>query len=501
MSVFDKAIKKKYAMKSVANFISLLLGVITQVLVPRALGPAVFGQMSYLNSIFQQIFSFLDLGFINYFYTRFASNSKDSLISTFYIIYFFAISGLIFLFTVVILTTDLWLVFSIGASEYFLYSFFWALLFTLTLIFDKCADALGLTVRAEKIRISNKIFFAFLLVFLLYSTDFNLRIYFYYMFALYLSLLIQFYFLFIGVNEKIFSQLREVLQKFKELFFEFLQNSKHLITLISLGSLAIVIDRWLLQFVGGDEQQGFYAFAYLLASICMIFTSAFIPLIWREITFNLSADNKPYLSATIESSFRLIFILATSICCFLFIFGDIFLLIAAGERYEKALVVVLIMSLYPIHQTYGQLSSAMFIALSQTKILSIISCSYIITGIIFSPLFMLNLEIFGIESAAVGLAIKMVIWQYISVNTQLYFNCKYANYSFLSLFTHQHVFIFTVLCLVFVIRFFYEMFFLGNNDIVLILSSFVTYIVIMAILSYYFRDFFGIKAELLKNRI
>jgi len=497
MGTTDAKLVKKYTIKVIANFVSMSLGIVTQILVPRALGPVLFGQMSYLNSLFQQIFMVFDLGFINYFYTKFSSDSEDNYISTFYLVYFFAISALLFILTLIFLASDLWVIFSLESNQFFLYSFFWGFFFTLSLIFDKCADALGVTIKAERIRIFNKVFFAGLLVLLITSSNFSLTIYFYYMFSLYFSLLIQFYFLFVSVNENIFSNVFKVISKFPNTFLDFFKYSKHLIAILLLGSFSIVFDRWLLQLVGGDEQQGFYAFAFVIASICMLFTSAFIPLIWREITLNVSQDNKKYLSDTIDSSFKFLFVLSSVICSFLFVFSDLVTLVAGGEQYEEAVAVVLIMSLYPIHQTYGQLSSAMFLALSQTELYSKIAVSYILAGLFVSPILLFNFEYFGIESAAVALALKMVIWQYFGVNTQLYFNCSHAGSSFFRLALHQHLIIFIMLFLCLGIRNFYDDFLLIDNHMIVLALSFFSYSTIILILSYFFKSSFGIKNNIL----
>jgi O-antigen/teichoic acid export membrane protein len=497
MSTTDPALVKKYTIKIIANFVSMSLGIVTQILVPRALGPALFGQMSYLNSLFQNIFMVFDMGFINYFYTKLSSDSEDSNISTFYLLYFFAISALILILTLLFLASDLWVIFSLENNQFFLYSFFWAFFYSLSLIFDKCADAIGVTIKAERIRIFNKVFFVGLLILLVTSSNFSLTKYFYYMFALYLSLLIQFYFLFVSVNENIFSNVLKVISKFPNTFLDSFKYSKHLIAILLLGSFSIVFDRWLLQFVGGDEQQGFYSFAFVITSICLIFTSAFIPLIWREITLNLSKENKRYLSETIDSSFKFLFVLSSVICIFLFVFSDLITLLAGGEQYEEAIAVVLIMSLFPIHQTYGQLSSAMFLALSQTKLYSRIAVSYILGGLFISPILLFNFEYFGIESAAVALALKMVIWQYFQVNTQLYFNCTHAGSSFFRLLLHQHLIIFIMLFLCLGIRKFYGNFLQIDNDIIVLVISFFSYSMIILIMSYLFKSSFGIKNSIL----
>lgn len=496
MKYFDKNIKKKFTLKLIANVISMFLGIISQIIVPRALGPVMFGQMSYLNSFFQQIFSSLDLGFINYFYTKF-SNSKKKIISSFYLLFFFSISFLILILSIILTFTDMWKIFSVSSNQFFLYSFFWAFLYSLSLIFDKCSDALGLTIKAEKIRIFNKIFFVCLLVILVVYDNLNLKTFYYYSFLLYVSLLVQFYFLFTSHNIYIFSEAKKAVLEFLTLFSNFFSYSKHLIWILIFSSIAIIFDRWLVQYDGGDVQQGFYSFAFIMTSICLTFTSAFVPLIWREISLNSFEDNKPYLCESIQTSFRFLFIIAVSISCFLYTFSDIFTLIAGGEKYRGAILTVMIMSLYPIHQTYGQLSSSMFMALSQTKLYSKISLSYIVPGILLSPIIILNKDLIGIESSSLALAIKMLGLQYLAVNTQLYFNCKHAEYSFIKLMIHQHLSIFLILFMCITIRYIYTNFFLIDNLILILMVSLFSLLLLLTFASYFFKEVFGIKSHFL----
>lgn len=46
-------------------------------------------------------------------------------------------------------------------------------------------------------------------------------------------------------------------------------------------------------------------------------------------------------------------------------------------------------------------------------------------------------DLLGLNLGAVGLALKMVVFAFIQINIQLWFNCKFLNILFIRLFLHQ----------------------------------------------------------------
>jgi hypothetical protein len=78
------------------------------------------------------------------------------------------------------------------------------------------------------------------------------------------------------------------------------------------------------------------------------------------------------------------------------------------------------MTFYPIHQTYGQLSSSIFYATGQTKLYSNIGIITILAGLPVTYLLIAPADKMGLNAGATGLAIKMVLLNFISVNIQVF---------------------------------------------------------------------------------
>jgi len=95
------------------------------------------------------------------------------------------------------------------------------------------------------------------------------------------------------------------------------------------------------------------------------------------------------------------------------------------------------MALYPIHQTYGQLNGSVFYATDQTKLYRNIGIGIKVFGLLLTFYLIGPRSYGGLALGANGIALSMIIVQFIGVNIQLLFNTKYLNLSFSNLFFHQ----------------------------------------------------------------
>ncbi|WP_196215693.1 polysaccharide biosynthesis C-terminal domain-containing protein, partial [Vibrio cholerae] len=102
---------------------------------------------------------------------------------------------------------------------------------------------------------------------------------------------------------------------------------------------------------------------------------------------------------------------------------------------------LMILALYPMHQTYGQLTSSVLFALEETEIYKNIGILFSLVGMALS-LALIYLFDFG----ALGLALKMVVIQIVSVNVQLWYVCNRLKINFYR-FIYQQVTSTTILLL------------------------------------------------------
>ena len=78
----------------------------------------------------------------------------------------------------------------------------------------------------------------------------------------------------------------------------------------------------------------------------------------------------------------------------------------------------------------------------------------------------------GLEYASIGLAIKMVVIQFIIVNVQLWYNTKFLDLSFIKFFGHQFLCLILLLIVSYISRIFSSYIFI-NEIYLLIISAFI----------------------------
>ena len=162
------------------------------------------------------------------------------------------------------------------------------------------------------------------------------------------------------------------------------------------------------------------------------------------------------------------------------------LYIFTDERYLNASFVLILMALYPIHQTYGQLSGSIFYATNQTKLMRNIGYFIHSLGLLLTFIF-----IYLFDLGAVGLAWKMVIVQFIGVNIQLYFNAKFLNLDLKYFLKHQaySVLFFIILAIV------SSNIFKFNSHLLDLIVSGGIYTLFVIILGVYLPQIFSIKKK------
>ena len=79
-----ESLAKRYKFKLFSNMISLLAGGIVTYFIPKALGPAMYGNFNFITSFFSSLLSFFQFGTSNAFYTKLSKNQKDNKLIRFY---------------------------------------------------------------------------------------------------------------------------------------------------------------------------------------------------------------------------------------------------------------------------------------------------------------------------------------------------------------------------------------------------------------------------------
>lgn len=428
----EDSLKKRYIIKLFSNIISGIIGAIIVAIVPKALGPIVYGQFTFIQNFYMQIIAFLDAGSSIAFFTKLSARHDRKELIKFYLIYslFLLLAVFGFIYTINILELNQKLLPDIPNNVIYL-GLVYGFLIWFTSIYMKISDAYALTASVEFVKVIHKILTLFILLFLVFYTSFDLSSYFYFhYFSLTLFLFILSY---IFIKKNIFiSYLLFLKLDYKNLTSEFIEFCSPLVVYSIFGLIVGFLDIWLLQKFGGSIQTGFYGLAYSIAAMCFLFTSAMTPLITREFSKSYELKDLEKMKKLFSRYIPMLYSITAFFGVFISFQSENLLLIFTDDRFKNAYLVLVLMGFYPIHQTFGQLSGSIFYATGQTRLYKNIGIIGMSIGLFFSFLL-----IYILDLGAIGLAWKMIIGQLISVNIQLYFNCKLLNLKIKTFIFHQ----------------------------------------------------------------
>lgn len=491
------SLEKRYFFKLSTNLITLALSFVTAGIIPRGLGPGFYGDFNFLKNFFAQIVGFLDMGTSICFYTKLSQRQGESGLVRFYL-YF---SGIIILFVlgfvVLASSTSIYTRLWPGQKVFYIYlAAGMGITGWIVQVFYKISDAYGLTVSVELAQICQT-FLGVILILLLYFTyQLNLANYFYYhyiillFFGMALIWIIQRN----GYSLKKGSSLN--LPQIRQYLREFYSYSHPLFIYALVGLVVGILDRWLLQVFSGSIQQGFYSLSYQIGTICFLFTSAMTPLIMREFSIAFSRDDIKHMAVLFRRYIPMLYSIAAYFSCFIAVQADKVVHIFGGSSFDKAALAVSIMAFYPIHQTYGQLSGSLFYATGQTGLYRNIGVSLMLISLPVTYFLIAPPEKMGLNIGANGLAGKMVLFQFIGVNIQLYYNAKFLNLSFWKYLGHQILSVGFLLLITIIARFGVD-YILGLRDSIILsflLGGFV-YTLMVICLVFYLPIIFGLKRE------
>lgn len=437
---------RRYFFKLLANILAVPVYLLMEAILPRALGPQNYGNFNFATSLFQQFSGFLDMGTSTCLYNSLSKKPFCFSLFSFYARIIGIVGLLIFLCSLLFLAQNCAELLMPGVPAWIApYAACWAFLTWLGRVFRSTNDAIGLTVSSELWRSAISILGVLLLA-ALYELNFlNLH-----------TLFLQQYFVlafsagayfWVSINfwKKDHYKLTLKLSQrtSKNYAKEFFSYSHPLFIQAILSFLMLTVERWLLQWFDGSIQQGFFALSQKVSMACFLFVSAMTPLLMREFSIAWSKNNLAAMASLMKRFAPLLYALAAYFSCFTLIESKTLVYFFGGEEFAQALLPVQIMSLYPLHQAYGQIAGSIFHATGRTYILRNLTACECAYGLLAAWLLLAPNNLCGLNLGATGLALKTVCVQFISVNIYLYLASRLINFSFWKNFSHQ---ILCVLC-------------------------------------------------------
>ena len=459
----EPTLKKRYAFKLGAKGINIPLNLAVNMVAPRLLGSAGFGVYSYLADFFAAVVAFLDCGTSTYFYNRLSQKPDEKNYIWFY-------GGLV----VVIIGACILgvaLIHSIGLmpriwpdTPAFLvwYGVVFGMITWISQVLNKMVDAFGLTVPGEIIRVCHRLALASTLGLFLFLGVEGIDSFF--ICQILLLVLVSCAWAIVVRRARMTSlpskrlEWSEVAVMGKETWI----YSSPLLVYGAVSLIGLLADRWILQTYFGSTEQGYFGLGVKVASVCFLFTGAMTPLLTREFAKASADQNLEKLRMDFCKFVPSFFLLAAYFGIFAMVNAKLVTQLFGGQEFKDATIPVAIMCLYPIHQTYGQMSGSLFYATGRTRTYRNIGVINVLVGLGMTAFLILPRDIGGLGLGAEGVAIKMVGIQLIGVNIQLWYNSKYLKIKYSKLLIHQLVIIALFITIATVIKYSFEVFVWGE---------------------------------------
>ena len=408
-------------------------------ILPRILGPLNYGNFDFLTDISNKIINFFDNGISVAFFTKLSHNKQDKKI----IKYTNKLIGLIcVIFLIISLSTYYNNFYNfIWPNQKFLYVFLSCILAIITFysnILYKIFDAVGLTIQGEMVKLFNLLFsvILFCIVFLFFKTI-SLGIFYLLQLLLMAIVIVTSFILLTRNNFTPVPKINLSIDDNDKLNNYFWNYSSPLLIYGIIILISTTAERWILQQFGGPLEQGYFAIANKLSAFVFIFTGAMMPLLMREISKSFANADISKIKNLFLRNFKILYFIVSFLSVFVAINAKFIVSVIGGQGYEPASQVVILMSFYPIHQTIGQINGTIYMSTERTRIYKNISIIIAPFSIVLSYILIAPLSQYGFNLGALGLAIQMLIIQFVSQNILLFFNCKYLKVNFWSLLFYQ----------------------------------------------------------------
>lgn len=430
----------RFSYKVAANGLGGLLNFVQAGLVSRALGPMRYGDYYFLSTFFQQVIAFLDMRSSTWLYIQVSARRGRTRVIGFYVLLALGIT---------ILTLLLPVLSSLAGAEQWLWpgqnrtSILMVAGLALTIwyadLFAKVCDALGLTVSLEVARVVNRVFFFLVLVLLARLALLDLPA-FVGVQALTNAVLMAVLFFFLLRAGTLRDQSLHPARVDAAANFASVGAYSHPIFIYTLMALASnVADRWLLQKFGGSIEQGLFSLALNLGLAFNIIVDALHPLVMREFSIAFADHDRARAADVYRKLIPTSYVLSAFFLCFAAVYADACVRILGGASYRDAAAVFAVVAFFPIVHSYSMLSGSAIYAANETRLLRNIGLFTTPLGLAATFLLLAPSHYGGAQLGAVGLALKMVVVEWIGNNIVLFFVARMLHLSFPRYFAHQIV--------------------------------------------------------------
>jgi O-antigen/teichoic acid export membrane protein len=192
-------------------------------------------------------------------------------------------------------------------------------------------------------------------------------------------------------------------------------------------------DCWMLQRFGGAVSQGLYQAAYQFAAISLFATTSILQVFWKELSDAFGRGDMERLKRLYARVSKGVVVAGAAVSGLLIPWSNEIVRAMLGPSFEGSGVVLALLFLYPVFQALGQVSSTLAFATGETGIFGKVTVFFTMISLMLSYLLLApvdNAPIPGLGMGALGLAIKTVGLNIVSVNTMNWLLARRHNWRF-----------------------------------------------------------------------
>lgn len=431
---------RRYAFKLLANIASVPVYLVMEAILPRALGPQMYGNYSFATNLFQQMSGFLDMGTSTCFYNALSRRQHEIGLFAFYLRICLVVACICLIAALLMQIpvvgeqlmpgVPLWLA-PLAAA--------WAFLTWWGRVLRSTNDALGATIASEMVRTVISLLAAFVLAVLFWLDTLDIYSLFAQQYLMLGAMALGFWLVSRHHWRMQSVSLTIRLDRTQHRIYgrEFFNYSHPLFVQALLSFLILTAERWLLQWFDGSTEQGFFALSQKVSMACFLFVSAMTPLIMRELSIAWGDQDKKAMGRLLMRFAPMLYVVAAYFSCFTLVEAAALVQFFGGAEFTAAILPVQVMALYPLHQAYGQLAGSVFHATGRTHILRNMAALECLYGLVAAWLLLAPPQLWGLNLGAAGLAVKTVVVQCLTVNLYLWLASRFIPIAFWSNLLHQ----------------------------------------------------------------
>lgn len=430
MSIKEKLgrlLKSEYPQHRVAvSFLSNLakagFGFITSIIIARELGPAQYGEYGFLITSFSTIAYLIDIGGANAFYSHISQRARGKAVYLIYALWMGAQFVLASLILLVLSPPDLLKTLLFSNDRLTLYMAFCAVFGQ-----QQCINALTMILESDRKTLKSQ-------TILLVSSMYYLAVVGIYSLLASLNLKAAFAImvsqqLFAGVllyksTWPIVARSADVSDKWTQCWSEYANYCRPLIPSAIFAFVYTYSDRWLLHRFSGSIEQGYFQIATQLSLITVIITTSLLRVFAKESASALGSGDRERLGKIYQTAYVSSILIVSFISGMIIPWSHEILQFAIGNQYAGAANIMILLLVYPIYQSLGQIAGTFLMSIGQTALLSLISITTITVSLPLGFLMLAPASLHGFNLGGFGLALKMCLISFLSVNILNYVVAK-----------------------------------------------------------------------------